>query len=148
RECRFPMLPPSIRTLTTPGSRPLFSSRVSKRVSVQISPFSQRLCTPRQRRRATAVAWPANSSNRRRESVVAFAAIARKPSAARKRIHRNRRRCTKLISIDLQNAARRSLVKIGVLYEKCARAGRGARRNLQREVDDAEPGGLFRNHRD
>src|SRR6267378_3678136 len=142
------MRPPSIRTLTTPGSRPLFSSTVSNRVSVQISPFSKQVSTPMHRSRATAVARFASSSKRSRESVVAFAATASNASPARNRIHKNRRRCTKLISIHLQHAARRGLVKICVLYEKRARARRGVRRDLQREMDNPEPRGLFGDYRD
>ena len=68
----------------------------------------------------TAVAWFTSSSKRSRESVVALAATASNASPAKNRIHKNRRRCTKLISIHLQHAARGGLVKIRVLYEKRA----------------------------
>src|SRR6267378_4519017 len=142
------MRPPSIRTLTTPGSRPLFSSTVSNRVSVQISPFSKKFSTPMHRSRATAVARFTSSSKRSRESVVAFAATASSARPARNKIHKNRRRCTKLISIHLQNAARGGLIEICVLYENRARTGRCGCRDLQREMDDSEARGLLGDNRD
>src|SRR5713226_6808457 len=142
------MLPPSVLTVIRPGSRPLLRSTTSNCVSVQISPRSKKLSAPRHRSRATAVACFASSSKRIRASVVALAATARSASPTKNRIHKNRRRCAKLISLDLQGAARSGLVQIGVVDEERAGTRRGARWNLQCEEDDAEPRGLLRDHRD
>src|SRR2546426_11995081 len=101
-----------------------------------------------QRSRATPLACRASSSNRSRENVVACATSAISTSPAKNRIHKNRRRSAKLISFDLQRPAGGGLIEIGVLNEERARARQRARRNLQREVNDAEPRGLLGNDRD
>src|SRR5271165_3245141 len=51
-------------------------------------------------------------------------------------------------SLNFQCAARRSAVEIGVLDEKCSSTWSSRRWHLQREVDDAEPGGLLDDHGD
>src|SRR5258708_30182190 len=100
------------------------------------------------RSRATAVVRFTSSSRRSRESVVALAATASKASPVKNKIHKNRRRCTKLISIHLQNAARSGLIEICVLYENRARAERCGCGDLQREVDNPEARGLLGDNRD
>src|ERR1700737_3869699 len=135
-----------VRTVTRPGRRPLLRSRTSKRVSVQSSPRSKRNSEPRQRSRATAVDCCARSSKRRRAKVVALAKAAVRPRSSKptkKQIQRNFLRWVKLISLHLQGAGGGGFVQICALNEERARAGNRGGGDLQREVNDAEAGGLL-----
>src|SRR5712664_3056920 len=150
-EWRWPEVPPMVRTVTMPESRPLLRSRTSKRVSVQSSPRSQRNSEPRQRSRATAVDCCARSSKRKRANVVALAKAAvrlRSSMPTKKHIQRNLLRWVKLISLHLQRAGGGGFVQICVLNEERARAGSRGGGYLQRKVNDAEASGLLGDDRD
>src|SRR5258706_11508419 len=140
-----------VRTVTSPGRRPLLRSRTSKRVSVQSSPRSQRNSEPRQRSRATAVDCCARSSKRKRANVVALAKAAvrlRSSMPTKKHFQRNLLRWVKLISLHLQRAGGGGFVQICVLNEERARAGSRGGGYLQRKVNDAEASGLLGDDRD
>src|SRR5258708_9385696 len=140
-----------VRTVTSPGRRPLLRSRTSKRVSVQSSPRSQRNSEPRQRSRATAVDCCARSSKRKRANVVALAKAAvrlRSSMPTKKHIQRNLLRWVKLISLHLQRAGGGGFVQICGLHEERARAVSLAGRSLQRKGNDDEANGPLRSGRD
>src|SRR5258708_37497820 len=140
-----------VRTVTSPGRRPLLRSRTSKRVSVQSSPRSQRNSEPRQRSRATAVDCCARSSKRKRANVVALAKAAvrlRSSMPTKKHIQRNLLRWVKLISLHLQRAGGGGFVQICGLNEERARAGNRGGGYLERKVNDAGGSGLLGDDRD
>src|SRR5258706_4615278 len=140
-----------VRTVTSPGRRPLLRSRTSKRVSVESSPRSQRNSEPRQRSRATAVDCCARSSKRKRANVVALAKAAvrlRSSMPTKKHIQRNLLRWVKLISLHLQRAGGGGFVQICGLYEERAPAGSRGGGYLVRKGDDAEGSELLGECRD
>src|SRR5260221_14788561 len=115
-----------VRTVTSPGRRPLLRSRTSKRVSVQSSPRSQRNSEPSQHSRATAVDCCARSSKRKGANVVALAKAAvrlRSSMPTKNNFQRNLLRWVKLISLHLQRAGDGGVVQTSVLHEDLAPGG-------------------------